>query len=239
MLKSRLRTFVDLLEGTPLHPHWLMRGTSFSDHVLASRVSGLVLDVGCSARWVQERLTSDCTYIGLDYPATGLNMYGARPDVFADASELPFADESIDTVVLFETLEKVARPKQAVREVARVLKPGRYLLPKVLFLYPLHDEPSDCTGYMIHDLQRLMQDIGLPFERIKQSMWSAEIAGLFVALSLAGMTMQAVRDRSPGMVFVPLTALAILISNVIFWTVGRLMPSWPDVPAGYQVIARK
>jgi hypothetical protein len=63
--------------------------------------------------------------------------------------------------------------------------------------------------------------------------------GCSTRLSIIIGTWQAIRDRLPGMVFVPLAALAILISNVIFWTVGRLMPSWPDVPAGYQVIARK
>jgi SAM-dependent methyltransferase len=42
----------------------------------------------------------------------------------ADAHHLPFPDESFDGVVSLQVLEHVENPKQAIHEIARVLKPG-------------------------------------------------------------------------------------------------------------------
>lgn len=238
-MRSRLRRLFDSLSGTPLHPQWLMSSENLDHRVIKDMAFGCVLDIGCSTRWVEELLSKDSKYIGLDYPATGIGMYGARPDVFGDASALPFKDECMNAVVFFETLEHVSRPVDAINEIARVLRSGGCLLMTVPFLYPLHDEPFDFTRYTAHGLRRILEEAGLKIEVLRPSMGSAETAGLIVALSLAGMTMQAVRSRSLAMVLLPLTALVIPISNIFFWVVGKVMPSWPAIPAGYHVIARK
>jgi len=46
----------------------------------------------------------------------------------ADAEHLPFRDESFDIVTIVTVLAFVARPDRAVREIARVLKPGGELV---------------------------------------------------------------------------------------------------------------
>jgi 2-polyprenyl-3-methyl-5-hydroxy-6-metoxy-1,4-benzoquinol methylase len=45
-----------------------------------------------------------------------------------DVTSLPFADDSFDVVTCFETIEHVAAQRDAVRELARVLRPGGALL---------------------------------------------------------------------------------------------------------------
>src|SRR4051812_49009815 len=46
----------------------------------------------------------------------------------APAEHLPFADESVDTVVATLVLCTVAEPERALREIARILRPGGQLL---------------------------------------------------------------------------------------------------------------
>lgn len=49
----------------------------------------------------------------------------------ADATCLPFADAAFDLVVCSEVLEHISDHEQAVREIIRVLKPGRHLVVSV------------------------------------------------------------------------------------------------------------
>ena len=238
-MHSGFRSLIDLLRATPFHPQWLMRGQRCATESLRRFATGNVLDIGCSRRWVEAHVSPLCNYIGLDYPPTGLAMYDSRPDVYADACELPFANESMDTVVLFETLEHVARPADAISEIARVLKPGGCLLLTMPFLYPLHDEPFDYTRFTSHGLRKELERAGLSISHIEPSMGSAETAGLIVCLSLGGMTLQSFRTRSLAVLLSPLVILAIPAVNIAFWTIGKLMPSWDAIPAGYHVIAGK
>lgn len=238
-MQSRLRSIVDLFRNTPFHPQWLMRDNSFEIQVLQEKATGTVLDIGCASRWVTNHIAESCFYIGLDYPVTGIHMYDSRPDVYSDASQLPFGDQAIDTVILFQTLEHLSRPHEAIAEIHRVLRPGGSLLLTVPFLYPLHDEPFDFTRFTSHGLKVLLEKAGFSIDQIQPSVGSAETAGLIVCLSLAGMSFQALHSRSPSLILVPLLALSIPITNAIFWLLAKMMPSWSAVPAGYQVIARK
>ena len=45
-----------------------------------------------------------------------------------DAHELPFADQTVDTVLLFEAIYYLERPETFVRECRRILRPGGYVL---------------------------------------------------------------------------------------------------------------
>lgn len=238
-MRSRLRHIVDLFRDTPFHPQWLMRHNNFEIQVLNEKATGTVLDIGCANRWASNHIAASCCYIGLDYPTTGIHMYDSRPDVYSDASKLPFDDHSIDTVILFQTLEHIAEPREAVVEIYRVLRPGGVLLLTVPFLYPLHDEPFDFTRFTSHGLKIMLEKVGFTITQIKPSLGSAETAGLIACLSLAGMSLKALRSRSPSIVLFPLLALSIPAVNTVFWILGKILPTWSAVPAGYQVIAGK
>jgi SAM-dependent methyltransferase len=96
---------------------------------------GRVLDVGCGSALVADLLADLALhYVGTDLAHHHL-VYALGKDrprgvrlsrsVLAAAAEgLPFQDAAFDVVVMSEVIEHLVRPELAVREVARVLRPG-------------------------------------------------------------------------------------------------------------------
>jgi len=90
---------------------------------------GDVLDAGCGIG-ILGRLFPDMGLVGLDASVDLLRRVatGYRLLVEASAESLPFPDRSFDVVVALNMLHHVIDPAQAVREFARVLRPGGSLV---------------------------------------------------------------------------------------------------------------
>jgi ubiquinone/menaquinone biosynthesis C-methylase UbiE len=93
-----------------------------------------VLEVGCGrgvALPVLEQLCQPIRLVGLDVDPTLLDEARHRLSaadascelVCADVREMPFDDASFDVVIDFGTLYHIARPADALSEIARVLRP--------------------------------------------------------------------------------------------------------------------
>lgn len=228
-----------VLRRTPLHPQWLLGGKSAIADWVSRDARGKVLDVGCADRWIELRLSNECDYIGLDYPVTGRDMYGAKPDIFADAGRLPLADESVDTVIMLEVLEHLRNPSEAMAEASRVLRSGGCLLLSVPFMYPIHDAPHDYQRLTRHGVMRDADAAGLRLEMVSGRLGSLETAGLLACLSIGGMSLEALKRRSPSMLLVPPLLLLLPVINLVAWLGERLLPSWDATTNGYLVTARK
>jgi ubiquinone/menaquinone biosynthesis C-methylase UbiE len=92
---------------------------------------GTIVDLGCSTGYLLEdleRAHPGATLIGVDLVAAGLvKAHAAVPAarlLQSDVCELPLADASADAIVSANLLEHVPDDVQALREVARVLRPG-------------------------------------------------------------------------------------------------------------------
>lgn len=94
-----------------------------------ARPEGTILDVGCGIGMLG-RLYPDLGLIGLDasMPLLRRANTGYRLLVEGSAEALPFADGAFDVVVALNMLHHVIRPDAAVREFARVLRPGGTLV---------------------------------------------------------------------------------------------------------------
>ncbi len=64
-------------------------------------------------------------------------------DIVSDATKLPLKDDSVDMIVTESTLEHIPDSYRAIREMARVIKPGGYIYVSIPFLMPFHPSPSD------------------------------------------------------------------------------------------------
>lgn len=225
-----------MLEATPLHPQWLLR-FGRSSKMLLTQASGRTLDIGCADRWPEAHLPAGCEYVSLDYPLTGRDLYDAKPDVYADAAALPFPSKSCDTVLLFEVLEHLERPEQALAEITRVLRDGGKAIITMPFLYPMHDEPYDYQRYTRYGLARGMTAAGLRIESIQPSLGAAKTAGLCMNLALAGLLVQAVEQRRIAVLTAPLVLIVVLLVNLVTPIVDWAFPNWPAMTAGFHVVA--
>jgi SAM-dependent methyltransferase len=61
--------------------------------------------------------------------------------------ELPFEDNTFDTLILSDVLEHLQDPQLVWKEMRRVLKNDGILLMNVPFLYMIHEEPFDYYRY--------------------------------------------------------------------------------------------
>lgn len=200
-------------------------------------LSGTVVDIGCADRRIARYLPAGCDYIGLDYPGTALGLYGTRPDLFADARRLPFADRSIDGIILKDVLEHVAGPQLALAECARVLRPGGVVVVWMPFMYPVHDAPHDYQRFTEHGLAAYLRENGFDVSRCSQVLAPVGTACLLGCLALADCCEQALACRRWWLYpAVPLLMAAICAINVMGWLFGRL-PGSDFMPAFNRVAA--
>ena len=87
-----------------------------------------ILEVGVGEGEVATRVSErygGAFLAGVDLPAADLAEHWVTrglPAAFADVGALPFRDHSFDLVLAIEVLEHVARPDDALREIARVAR---------------------------------------------------------------------------------------------------------------------
>jgi SAM-dependent methyltransferase len=119
-------------------------------------MTGTVVDIGGGRESpLAERARHDVTRIRVDISAE------FAPDVQADGGRLPFADDSVDCVVMSEVLEHVPRPAEVIGEALRILKPGGALAGSVPFLaLAYHADPHDYYRYTHQGIAYLLQDFG-------------------------------------------------------------------------------
>ena len=87
-----------------------------------------MLDVGCADGVLRAALPQPGPWlVGLDRAVPLLRAH-PRPVVQADATRLPFRDESFDAVTALNVLYHLPDPLPALREARRVLRPGGHLL---------------------------------------------------------------------------------------------------------------
>lgn len=230
-----IRDCARLLRRTPIHPQWLLGRRQIPEGLI--NATGVILDVGAADRWIAAHLPETASYVALDYPATGNEFYNARPDIFADACHLPVADACVDGVVCLEVIEHVPDPALAVKEIARVLKPGGRAWISMPFLYPVHNEPFDFQRYTEFGLRRDMARAKLEVTDLHRSGHAIRAAGLVMCLAIAGGV-----DTRRGVlkaILLPVALVAIFTTNVTTWLLSLAWPDWDNISTGHHLEVRK
>ncbi len=235
-----LRKLMVRLRCTPLHPQWLVfrqEDRNLAD--IGSRVTGLVLDVGCAGQRPRRFLGNDCEYLGLDYYYTAVAWYDRRPQIFGDAHALPIADAAVDSVLLLDVLEHLPRPWDGLGEIGRVLRTGGVFVLQVPFLYPIHDAPLDFQRWTAHGLQRLIEGHGFQIEEQRSFNSPMESAALLYNLALSKTVLNWLSARHVAAILTPLVPLLILANNLLGWVLSRFGQSDGFMASGYLFVCRK
>lgn len=129
----------------------------------ARRLSGDILDIGCGKlRRYARFCTSVKTYRTLDVDAS------FEPDIVGSAEAIPLPDASVDAVICTQVLEHVEHPWIAMKEIARILRPGGKCLITVPQTNELHEEPHDYYRFTKYALESLCRDNGLRIDAMEQ-----------------------------------------------------------------------
>lgn len=105
-----------------------------------------ILDVGAGSGQYRD-LFGHCEYRTQDFgQEPGTQGRYAALDYTSDITSIPVPDASFDAVLCTEVLEHVPEPAEAVREMARILRPGGVLLLSAPLGSHLHQEPYHFYG---------------------------------------------------------------------------------------------
>jgi len=117
-------------------------------------ISGKVVDVGGG------RHPDYFDYFKKDYVSSIEAVDGSISKIDFEKDRLPFADETVDTVVCANVLEHVYNHDRLAREMSRILKKGGTLVGFVPFLINYHPDPHDYFRYTSEALARIFAEAG-------------------------------------------------------------------------------
>lgn len=146
--------------------------------------SSTILDIGCGTGAMLDELAPFGRVVGADFAPEALSFCRSRGEragrrydlVRADARRLPFPNDHFDIVTAMDIIEHIDRDKEAVSEIARVLKPGGRLLatvPAYMSLWSEHDEAlHHFRRYRAPEFKDIAQRAGLAVEKISYTLTS-------------------------------------------------------------------
>lgn len=190
---------------------------------LAVPADSLVLDAG-AGNCPYKELFGHTRYESADFGQVD-KKYGEITYV-CDLRAIPVEPNRFDFILFNQTLEHVPEPKEVLRELCRVLKPGSRMLYTGPFFYEEHETPYDFYRYTQFGLRYLFQEAGFVVEKLE---W---LEGYFGTL---GYQMQRAAEMLPvspsdygggvrGVLMVPVAfALRLLfgISAALFYRLDR------------------
>ena len=142
-----------------------------------------ILDVGCGSGAYVIKLAKDYDIRGVDIQQ--YETWEAMPNLFSisDAAELDWKDNSVDTILSFETLEHLQFPEKALREYYRVCRkniiltvPDCDLTPGMSQSQLIHNHWIDRTHVQFFNMESITDMIkGVGF-KIKKSYYINQIS---------------------------------------------------------------
>lgn len=145
------------------HPDFLVMGPIYRNIKKFSKkyANGTLLDIGCGKKPYKKLFDNNVNeYIGLDHPVTKktFNTRGIiKPDIYADATKIPLKDDSVDTVIMVQTLEHIKEPEKVIKEINRIMKKEGHIFISVPLMEFEHGQPYDYYRFTRYSLEYLLK----------------------------------------------------------------------------------
>ena len=175
-------------------------------------IGSAILEVGSGVRRVRE-----------DVLNLEIDLF-ENVDIVANATRMPFLDETFDLVICDAVLEHVPNPQAIVSEILRVLRPGGQVYVEVPFLQGFHADPHDYQRYTLPGLRTLLAG----FEPIRQGV------ALGPSSALAWMLREYLTLFAPGVLRTPVAVASAWLTTPVKYLdrlVGR-RPGAERIAAG-------
>lgn len=214
------------------------------DAAVANRPHARILDVGCGTGANLRLLARHGAAFGLDLNERGLALARevGRPLLRGDSTHLPFPDGTFDVVTTFDMMQCIPTDREAVREMARVLKPGGAAILSMAALEILHGDHSEVwqeyRRYGRASARALAEQAGLRVERVT-FMFAVLFPLLLVSRGLQRLTRRFREVRDDTDIAIPPAPVNALLSWLL--TAEAALSRRVGMPVGSSllVVARK
>jgi SAM-dependent methyltransferase len=173
-VEGRYADLLELAERAHADHFWYHGFRSFVRPVLADVAGGRtnlrIVDCGCGTGHNLELLAPHGRVVGFDLTPGGLARARARgePVARADITRTPFRSETFDLATSFDVMQCLENDRDAVREIARLLKRGGVAVITMAALEALRGDHSDwwseCRRYTPSMARALAEQAGLRVE---------------------------------------------------------------------------
>lgn len=137
------------------HPFYFVRKEIFAFLESNSNfLSGNLLDFGGGSKPYQDLFKNSQNYFSIEVLSNKENL---KSDIYYNGSELPFADNTFDSILCTEVFEHVEKLDDVIDELYRVLKPGGRMIVTTPFMCMEHEMPYDFRRFSFNGLSNLMK----------------------------------------------------------------------------------
>lgn len=125
--------------------------------------NALVLDAGAGPQPYRKHF-AHCTYEAADFEKVDKEY--AKSTYVCDLGSIPVEDGRFDAIVFNQVMEHLPKPRDVLRELHRVMKPGGAMLATAPLFYEEHEQPYDFYRYTQFAWRHLMEEAGFEIERL-------------------------------------------------------------------------
>lgn len=202
-----------------------------------------ILDAG-AGECVYKRFFPHCNYMAIDLAVGESRWNYANLDYIAPLHEMPIDDGTFDALLCTQVLEHLEWPRESIKEMYRVLKPGGKLYITAPMAHPEHQSPHDFFRYTSYGLESICRHAGFHDIKITPfgglwARWAYELPRGLSIFPAAGLRTK--RYNVVGIILLPgrLATLVItrLLQNIFLWL--DRFDKIKDDPFGWACVATK
>ena len=176
-----------------------------------------ILDAG-AGEGAYKKYFENCEYKAIDLGVGESKWNYANLDYIAPLDKMPIESHTFDAVLCTQVLEHLEWPRESVREMFRVLKPGGRLFITVPMAQGEHQTPYDFFRYTSFGLRSICQDAGFSEVSVKPFgglwvRWAYEIPNCLTYLPSTGIRQGNINWT--GVALIPLKLLIVMSRPLI------------------------